>query len=60
MNEELFTVFADRDETQGILLCKKLTFAGAICAVADAAEFWDRLMIYQGDKRLAVVSLKGA
>jgi len=58
-NENDFIVYGDRDELRSILICRKLTFSGAACSAADAAEFWERITIYQGDNRRAVLSLKG-
>jgi hypothetical protein len=61
----MFQIYADRDETQGVLLCEKHTLGGALCFAADMAEHWDRITIYKADEcssesRVAVISLQGA
>lgn len=55
--DELFTVFGSRDELNDVLLCKKHTLGGALCAAADAAEFWEEVTVFQMEITVATISL---
>ena len=60
----VYQVYGDRDETQGILICEKMTFGAAVYAASELAESWDRLTVYKknemdSESRVAVISLKG-
>lgn len=51
-----YEVYGDRDELGRILICKKHSLAGALGAAADVAEFWDFMLVYKGDDRVAIIS----
>jgi hypothetical protein len=57
--ENDFEIYGDRDENHTILLCRKTTLIGAVAAGAEFAEFWDKIVIYKNEMRVASITLNG-